>query len=440
MTVRFGRRRLLKGAAGLTLMLPWLRALDARAADVWPRRLLVFFHPNGVLPQAWFPTPGQDESSFTLSPSLSVLEPFRRQLLILEGLDLKCASAGPGEPHQQGMGAVLTGRPLLEGSMMGSDGTLAGWASGISLDQRIAQEVGIGTALGSLLLGVRSGGGDVLHHLSYAGANQPVPVIDDPRLAFDQLFSTFSFTPDPAQEQLRQRRASVLDAVRAQIGAAQKRLSAAERGQLEEHLAMVRDLERRLTASVSGDSCSKPAQPPSLDADSAEAMPQIARLQIDLMVTALACDLTRVGCLQFSQAENGIAFPWLDSPMNGHDLSHLGNSDPTREQLGWRDRWYAEQFAYLLERLRSVPEGGGTLLDHTLVFWVNEVAVGNTHSSANMPFVLAGGGAGFRMGRHVRFPSRSHSDLLLSILHGMGVRDTTFGDPRFVSGELPGLY
>ncbi|MGA9525337.1 MAG: DUF1552 domain-containing protein [Myxococcaceae bacterium] len=435
---RLSRRTVLKGAAGVSVALPLLRSLEARAEPLPPRRFLVFFHPNGVLPGEWFPTAGASEADFTISSSLKPLEPFREHVLILRGVDLKCIAVGPGEPHQRGMGALLTGRHLLEGTMVGNDGTLAGWASGISVDQRIAQELGKSTALGSLLLGVRAKGGHVHHHLSYSGPNQPLPVISAPVEAFDHVFSNFN-GGDPGFARIRARRASVLDAVRGQLASVNRSLSGEDRARLEHHLTLVRDLETRLAATTRGEACFKPTRPGALEPDSETTMQQVAELQMDLMVLAFACDLTRVGTLQFSQAQNHIAFPWLESGMDGHTLSHVGRSDPVRVQIGWRDRWYAERFAGLLERLAAIPEGDGTLLDHTQILWVNELAEGNTHSQKNMPFVLAGHAAGFRMGRCVQYNGASHSDLLLSLLHGMGVDDPTFGNPDFLTGELTGL-
>ncbi len=438
MSVRLSRRSLIKGASALGLALPLLPSLRARAEGAWPKRFIAFYHPNGVLPSAWIPAPSERETDFTFASSLEPLEAFRSQVLQLVGVDLKCAALGPGEPHQKGMGALLTGWHLNEGTMIGGDGSLAGWAKGPSLDQRIAAHVGASTKLGSLLLGVRSRGGDVRHHLCYEGENKPLPMISDPRQAFSHAFGDFVGS-DPEQERLRRRRESVLDGVRTELAQLSRQLPREERAQLDHHLTLVRDLELRLAATTGGGSCERPLTPPELAPDSANTMPDITTLQIDLLVMAMACDITRVGALQFSQGQNHITFPWLDSTWDGHALSHLGATDPARAEIGVRDRWYAEKFAYLLSRLQNIPEGDGTMLDHTLVFWVNELAEGNTHSHAGMPFVLAGGAAGFRMGRCVRFNHASHSHLLVSLLRGFGIDDATFGNPDFGDQPLEGL-
>ncbi|MBX5482052.1 MAG: DUF1552 domain-containing protein [Myxococcaceae bacterium] len=440
MTVRLSRRAVLKGAGGIALSLPLLPSLGAFAqtGGVAPKRFLVIYHPNGVLPSEWFPTPGTSETDFTFSSSLEPLAPYREHVLITRGIDLACTAVGPGEPHQKGMGGVLTGWHLNEGTFVGGDGSLAGYAKGISIDQRIAQVLGTTTRFGSLNLGIRPRGGDVRHHISYAGSDQPVPCIADPVVAWNMLFSDFT-APSPELDRVRARRASVLDAVREQLAIVQKQVAASERAQLERHLELVRDLEVRLAATTNGAACTRPDQPPAMAIDSAETMPELSTWQIDLMVMAFACDLTRVGLLQFGQADNQLTFPWLGSTMDGHALSHLGSSDPTRVQIGWRDHWYAERLAYLLGRLKEIPEGDGTLLDHTQILWVNELSEGNSHSLRSMPFILAGHAAGFRMGRYVQYDGASHSDLLLSLLHGMGVDDETFGNPDYCHGELANL-
>lgn len=439
MTARISRRNVLKGAGGLAVSLPLFHSLGAFAqtGGIPPKRLLIFYHPNGVLPSEWFPTAGATERDFTFSSSLQPLQPFKSDVLITKGIDLKCAALGPGEPHQKGMGGLLTGWHLNEGTMVGGDGSMAGWAKGISLDQRVAQVIGTHTKLGSLSLGIRPRGGDVRHHLSYAGSDLPLPCIADPTMAWNKIFSDFSGSPE--QERLKARRASVLDAVRAQVTLSKQALPPSERVQLEHHLDLVRDLEVRLAATTNGEACSKLGTPPAFEVDSAATMQDIATWQIDLMAMAFACDVTRVGILQFGQADNQLTFPWLGSTMDGHSLSHLGSTDPTRPQIAWRDRWYAEKFAYLLGKLKAIPEGDGTVLDHTLILWANELSEGNAHSLKSLPFVLAGHAGGFRMGRFVEYQSASHSDLLLSLLHAMDVPDASFGNPTYLTGELPNL-
>ncbi len=450
------RRTFLRGLGGTTIALPLVSAgpLGARAGtasgknesrDGYPKRFIVFFHPNGVIPEAWWPD-RQSETEFTLNQSLQPLQSFKDRLVFMEGVHMKSPGAGPGGPHQQGMGGVLTGRPLQEGQMVGNDGSLAGWGDGISIDQAIANEIGESTPFESLHLGVRGdahGGSRVRTRISYAGSAQPVPPQNNPRDVFEQLFSDFR-TNSEAHETIRDQRASVLDTVQSQFERIEDRVSASDRAKLQRHLQRVRDLERRLQQGVgSKEACQQPDPPADRNPNSEDTMPEIMQAQLDLAVMALACDLTRVATIQVSNSVNHIRYPWIDSTGDGHALSHAGPSN-TEAHREWkrRDRWHAKQFAYLLEELDSIPEGDGTMLDNTVLLWVMEIAKGNTHSHQDMPFVLAGNVADqFETGRHLQYSGQSHNDLLAAIARAYGVElpHDTFGDRRFGNGPIADL-
>jgi hypothetical protein len=176
--------------------------------------------------------------------------------------------------------------------------------------------------------------------------------------------------------------------------------------------------------------------------EDADAMPDITRLQLDLLALALACDLTRVASVQFSTAINAIGFPWLNSTAEGHNLSHRGPSDTAaKDQLTQRARWYAEQIAYLAQQLAAITEGDRTVLDNTVMVWGNELSLGNSHSHSEVPFMLLGSAGGsLRTGRYLQFGAQPHNRLLVSVLQAMGVEATTFGHADFGSGgALPGL-
>ena len=431
--MKLTRRSLLRGAGGLAFALPWLEAL---AQTPPPLRFIALYHPNGVHTDQWAPAVAGND--FTLGAGQTALAPYKQDLLYLQGLDLKCAVTGVGEQHQRGLGGLLTGRPIQAGSFVGNDGTSAGWASGISLDQELVKVVGQGSRLGSLQLGIKVGERDVSGALSYSGSAAPLLPQSDPRQVFAQLFDA---NPGPiAQlETLRRRRASVLDAVRDQFASLQQRVSARDRLQLDAHLQRVRDLETRLTALPPSEACRTGIQPPVTAWQTEAAIPDVSKLQLDLLVFALSCDLTRVASAMYSDAKNHIALPFLQIAGDVHNISHLSDADPQRLQLAKRDGWQAEQLAYLLKSLKETAEAGGTLLDRTLVLWGSEVSKGNTHSHTDMPFLLAGHAAGWKMGRVINFGSRPHNDLLLSVLQGFGGKQTTFGDPAFFTAPLAGL-
>ncbi len=432
--MKLTRRALFRAAGGLAFATPWLESVAQTAP---PKRFISLYHPNGVHTSKWKPTvTGTD---FTFGGSQTALAPYKSDLMYLQGLDLKCAIEGAGEQHQRGLGGLLTGRKIEAGGFTGNDGTTAGWASGISLDQELVKLVGEGARVASLQLGINAGERDVSGCLSYAGAATPLLPLNDPRQTFARLFA---INPMPNDEgaPLRRRRTSVLDAVREQFGLLKNRVSFADRVQLDLHLERVRQLELRLTALPLPLQCQSATQPPEVLFATDKAMPDVSKLQLDLLVLAVSCDLTRTATVMFSDAKNHITLPFLNVFADVHNISHLSNGDPQREDLGRRDGWQAEQLAYLLGRLKSTSEGGGNLLDNSLVLWGSEVSEGNIHSHTDMPFLVAGHATKWKMGRVVKFDvARPHNDLLLSVLQGFGGAHTTFGDPQYITGPLPGL-
>ena len=448
---RHSRRTFLRGLGGAAISLPFLSmglpGTEAfgqeMAPGAFPKRFIFLIHPNGVVPDAWFPKAGASQTDFVLGEVHKPLKAFRDRLLLLRNIDLKAGNEGPGEPHQKGMGAILTGRPLNQGDFIGGDGSRAGWGSGISLDQHLAQTIGRHDEIGSLTVGVRAdahAGSEVRSRVSYVGSDQPVPPQNDPLEVFRTLFSDHMTEPDTI-DTLRDRRVSVLDSIDDQFGSIYQRAGYEDRIRLDRHLSMIRDLERRLqNNSVAGASCTTPTQPEDVEPDSEETMPKIAQAHMDMIIMAMACNMTHVATVQFSNAKNHIRFPWLESLGDGHGLSHAGPSNTSAvTELVARDSWYASQLAYLLSGLDAIEEGDGTMLDNTVVMWTSEIARGNTHSQQDMPILLAGSAGGyFKTGRYVQFSeTRSTSDLLVSIMHAMGQeQETTFGDARFCDGPL----
>jgi hypothetical protein len=446
------RRTFLRGASGAALSLPLLQLGRQRVAlaepgvaeDGFPLRFIVFFHPNGVWPPTWWPGGTPTENAWELSPSLQPLAPWKDKLLVLDGIDMPAADAGPGEDHQQGMGSVLSGHPLQAGNFVGGDGSLAGWGNGITVDQVIAQHVGGSTPFGSLEFGVRAsafGGSEVRTRMVYAGAAQPLAPYDDPVAMWNLLFSELNLSPTEMAK-LRAKRVSVLDTVQGQFAALQARAGAEDRMRLEQHAALVLDLEDRISnEAVLGESCVVPAAPPAHNPNSADTMHLISQLQLDMMVMSFACDLTRVASIQYSNGMNHCQFPWIGSMSDGHALSHAGDTDAAAwGEWALRERWYAEQVAHLMQRMSEIPEGAGTMLDHVVLLWVNELAQGNTHSHARMPFVMAGDlGGHFRTGRYLAYDHQPHNNLLVSLQNAFGIEAQTFGDPAFCTGPLSGL-
>jgi hypothetical protein len=446
------RRALLRGAGGVAIGLPFLEAMTPfgrtshAAGTTPPKRFIVFFSPDGSIRENWLPT--GTETSFTLSRILAPLEANKQSIVVLDNVENKVGgyAARPGDDHMKGMGAMLTGRGLLPGSTQGGAGDPAGLASGISVDQAIASVIGNDAKFRSMELGVQSGSaGTVWGYTAYAGSNQPLPPDNNPASVWNRVFSGFGGA-DPALLRQQAERKSVLDAVIQSYGKLNPKLGASDKAKLDEHLGNIRDLEMRLTATgTSGAACAKPASPGTIDYKTNANFPMVGKLQMDLLVMAMACDLTRVGTIQWEQSVGNVRFTWVDPTITRghHDMSHDGNDvTATIEALTKINIWYAGQLNYLINSLKNAKEAdGSSMLDNTLVVWVNELARGNAHSHDHMPFVLAGGAGGaLRTGRFLSFPkSVPHNNMLVSCLNLMGLPDTTFGDPAFCTGPLAGL-
>ncbi len=443
---RLGRRALLRGAGGVAVGLPWLEVTSpgrvfAQTAAA-PKRFVVFFSPDGTIKPAWTPT--GSGTSFTLSRILAPLAPNQQHITVLDGVDNVAATKGPGDDHMKGMGAMLTGTELLPGTTQGGCCEPAGLAGGISVDQEIANKIGTTTKFKSLELGIMSGGGGtVWGYTSYTAANQPLPPDNNPANVFNRVFAQLGANQTDLQR-IQKERKSVLDAVKQSYGSLGPRLGSWDKAKLDEHLTNIRDLETRITATaVVGAACAKPAMP-TIDYKASAYFPAVGKLQMDLLVMAMACDLTRVGALQWERSVGDVRFSWVDPAITRghHDLSHDGDDVATTvEQLTKINVWYTEQFNYLIEAMKKIPEGSGTMLDNTLILWCNELSRGNAHSHPDMPFVLAGhAGGALAGGQFLKFSGTvSHNNLLVSCLNLMDVPATTFGNPAYCTGRLTGV-
>jgi hypothetical protein len=435
------RRTILRGAAGAAIALPWLEAMTPRRARAGtaPKRFIVMFSADGTLPTEWTPT--GSETSFTLSPILAPLAQYQSDLVIVQGL---FQQGGGGDGHQNGIGGMLTGTPLNPGPFAGVGAPPAGWATGPSVDQRIADALAAPTPFRSLELGVQVGTADNWGRMIYRRGNQPLPPTDDPAAVYADVFSDLH--TDPAVlAQLRARRKSILDAVGGEYSRIENQLGSADKQRLDAHLTAVREIETRLTTDlvVSNPSCHDPVVT-SVAAQENDSYPAVGALQMDLLTMALACDLTRVASLQWSRSVSQVRFTWLGIPDGHHDLSHRSDTDADAvNKLTQINTWYATQMASLITRLKSTPDAaGGTLFDSTLMLWCNELAKGNTHSRQDAPYVLAGNAGGtLRTGRFVSYEGQGlpHNNLLVSLLNAMDVPDTTFGEADWCTGPLTGL-
>lgn len=450
------RRTLLRGAGGIAIGLPMLEAMlgsrrgHAAEGDP-PPRFLVVFSANGTIEERWTPV-GTEEDFVLDDPSdpgriLAPLEAFKDRLLVFGGLDMLSRSHGPGgNGHDLGMGHMLTGTDLVVGpSGVGEFSHLPdGSAGGPSIDQAVADLIGQETAFRSLEFGVQANldiNRQITSRMCYRGPFEVLPPENDPRAAFDSIF--LQLGTDPVElAKLKARRASVLDRVKGDFDRLNAKLGGNDRQKLDAHLQAIREVEQSLEAAggpLAG--CELPDEPGDVNPGSNDQYPTIGRLQMDLMAMALTCDITRVSSLQWSTAQSGTRFTWLGHSDSHHGLSHeADNSTEARTQLVQINHWYAEQFAYLLGKLAAQPELDGTLLDNTVVLWVNEQGNGQTHSKDEIPFVLAGNYAGkLRTGRWLRYEQRAHNDLYLALLQMFGSEALTFGNAAVNGGALENL-
>jgi hypothetical protein len=461
----FTRRAFLRGASGAALALPLLGDVTrarAQSAAAPPKRLIVVFSPNGTIPSAWAST----GSGASFKPG-TIQQPFvtaghQNDIVIVHNLDnLPTTDGAGGDAHGLGIGCLLTGIELQQGSQFlagcGVPGQFcgsSGWPNGMSVDQFIASKVGQTTQFLSLDFAVKRMSGSLWSRMSYSDVNVPVTPMDDPSVAFDRIFANVGSSASALQLQAA-RRKSVLDAVMPRYTALASKLSAGDLEKVNTHLASLRDIESRLantTTPMSMGSCTKPMRP-ALTA-SAEVqynssgmevensandvdVPQRNQLIRDLAVAALSCDLSRVVTMMLAPSRSDIFFNFININNSHHDLSHDPDSNAASQmKLVQINTWYATQVAALVTALKGVKEGAGTMFDNTVVFWCNELGIGNIHSHTQMPLLIAAGkNMGFKTGQAVTMPMGTpHNRLLLNLINAMGVTGvTTFGNPKFCS-------
>lgn len=424
------RRRLLAGLGGAAATLPFLKFLPSvYAADAaTPKRLLIFFTPNEPIAEKyWKPS---STGALELLPLLSPLEPFRDKILMLGGLELKTREKDSFGGGHVGMGHLLTGRINVP---YGSE-NYEFWAGGISVDQFIAERLGVQ----ALTLAARAGGTHGNGRLSYSGKNAPVHPIQDPLKAFETWLGNVDKSPEEI-DAIALRRKRLLDSVAADVQGLMPKLPSSDRIKLEAHLDAIHSLEAKLTGFAPSASCSPTSPGSGYDYKSNADYPLTSRRLMDVATQVLACNLTRVATIQLGSSGGGNTPSWpdygIDISTDEHNIAHAyvgGNATQIkqREQL---EAFYYRQFAYLLEQLDSVPEADGTLLDNTFVLWAKNL--GYNHTSKKMMFMIAGGGGAIQTNRYLNFSGRSHNDLLLTLCHLMGQTDVKeFGDPE-LSGD-----
>ncbi len=411
------------GAAVLPFLLN-LPSLGFANQQQRKQRLVIVFSPDGVIPQTFWPE--QTGTEFELPESLQPLEPFKNQLLTLNGVCDRIR--GDGDNHMRGIGCLLTGIELFPGNIQGGSHTPAGWASGISIDQEIAdylsRDEATRTRFGSLEFGVLvPARADTWTRMVYRGPNQPVSPVDDPYQMFEKLYGEIGE---------REALSSILDDLTGDLAVLKSRVSAEDRHLLDQNTTFVRELEQELQADRGQQAVHHVPQLEQGILEQNDSMPTISHMHIEMIVNSLLNDFTRVATLQYTNSVGQPRFTWLGIEEGQHTLSHEPDeNEDARDKLTRINRWYCEQIAHLARRLQETPEPGGqgSLLDSTTILWTNELGKGNSHTLNNIPFVLVGGGLGFRAGRALHMNGQPHNRLLLSLAHGFGHHIAQFGNP-----------
>ena len=406
--VRTSRRALLKGltAAGARIVigLPPLASMfnstgTAYAATPPPgpahatlvekpieTRFVLWFNGNGIPERYWIPT--EEGSDYELTPCLAPLAAWRKDIHVLSGVD-NAAASGKGNGHTNSMSGLMTG---LDFTGRGP--------SGPSIDQIIAGKIGGDSRFRSLQIGVaqESFGESMQRNMSWAGYERALPPEMIPHRLFDRVFGA-------REEGWVNRKRSILDAVQADASALEKSLPGDDKARVDEHLSGIRDLERAI-AGLPPEYAR--VDPPDFDGDMKD-WPRIAKLQSDLLVQALATRQTRVASYMLTKCQSLTRFPWLGySSARHHDYTHspdkTSGADGTDGMHVLRDicRWHVEEFAYLVAKLESVPEGDGTLFDHTSLIFVHEHAEANPHKNSGLAMLVAGGSKRLAKGAHTR--------------------------------------
>jgi Protein of unknown function (DUF1552) len=439
------RRSVLRGT-GAALALPWLEAMSMPGANAdtnndpanAPTRVAALFFPNGVREDCW--TPETEGTDWEPTSQLQPLESLKSEVSVLSGLWHQATDTGDG--HYVKDAAWLTGTTIRKTTGVDLN------SGGVSMDQVAAKTLGQWTPLPSLELGtqaVRSGVDAVVgytrvygSHVSWRTPTQPLAKEINPRLVFDRM--TRIASGSPAQQDDK----PLLDLVREDAKRLKQRLGDRDRQRIDQYLESVHTLEQRINATSGGTGRTWKSKVDFTDreapADSPKAHADRVRLMMDMMALAFESDITRVCTFMFGNSVSGENFAFLEGVDNSHhELSHHQNKKEKLDQYELVTTWHVEQYAYLLDKLRSLPEGDSNVLNNSAVLFGSALRDGNKHSPHDLPLLLAGRARGrIAQGQHIRSSNDSPmANLLLTMLQAAGVPAGHFADS---SGLIEGLH
>ena len=423
---RISRRTVLRGA-GVTVALPWLESLNAWGAptEEFPKRFAVLFMGNGVNEDHW-DSEGSG-AAMKLSKTLMPLEPLKHKISVIHGLFHERAVGHGIHPAQTG--CLLSGAVIQKGAIV---------KAGITIDQVLANHVGQETAQPSIILaceqamtGFHETNYSLAYssHLSWQSPDSPVPNELYPSLAWDSLFENRGSL----------RHLSILDRAKDEAAALGKTISSTDKTKLDEYLTSLREVEKRVEAmrqtKDKADDQAKLKNRPLFTMDRpANGLPEDlrehTRLMCDIIAIAFQTDKTRIATLILARDLGALYYPFLNVSDGHHSASHANNTDGY-ERIA---QFHLSQLAYLANRLDQMPEGDGTVLDHSCLMWLSNLWIGRKHDNTRLPLVLAGGlGGTLETGRTLNYlnagdENRRMSSLFLSIMDRMAVKLDQFGD------------
>jgi Protein of unknown function (DUF1552) len=442
------RRAVLKGV-GATIALPFLEAMIpartalAKTAAAGKTRLAAIEMVHGaagstqigLTKHLWSPAAVGRE--FDLSPSsLAPLDAFRDYLTIVSNTDVRMAEAFTtpeiGGDHFRSSAVFLTQTHPKQTE--GSDVRV-----GISLDQMYAQKFGQDTPIPSMQLcieNVDQAGGCAYGYacvytdtISWADEKTPLPMIRDPRAAFDQLFGVGA-TPAERAENRRTDR-SILDWVTGEVARISKGLGPDDRRRLDQYLTDIREIERRIQRVEAGNASGEPRDLPGAPMGVPDSFSEHVKLMFDLQAIAFAADITRVFSFKLGRDGSARVYPESGAPLPFHPASHHGDAEPRVLQFAQINKYHVSLVPYFLEKLKNIQEGDGNLLDRTLVIYGSPMGNSNTHNHKRCPLFLAGKANGMLKGNlHVKAPDGTPmANAMLALLQGLGFGDLkSFGD------------
>ncbi len=413
----------------LDSMIPPMTALAATSAN--PKSRLGFIYvPHGAVMDKW--TPAAEGKDFEFTPILKPLEPYRERLTIISGLaDIAAESQGDGGgDHSRCAPSYLSGvhPKRTEGEDI---------RAGMTIDQMAAEKIGQDTPLPSLELGIEDTGlvgvCDVgyscayMNSIAWKSASTPLPMEINPRVVFERLFGEGG----SAAERLENKKedSSILDSVTQETARLQKGLGAQDRSRVADYLDNVREIERRIQKAEK-QALNSTMPVPETPIGVPESFPEHAKLMFDLQALAYQADITRISTFMLARDLSQRTFPQIGVPEPHHSVSHHGNNPVMIAKLAKINNYHVTLLAYFIDKLKSTPDGDGTLLDHSTILYGSSMSNPNEHNHFPLPLLLIGGASGhLQGGRHLKFPERtSISNMLVSILDKQGIHKDKVGD------------